>query len=106
VVPLAVAQLAEAAQRVFPLRVVAGEAGEDLGDEERLAKEALDLAGAATMSLSSSLSSSTPRIAMMSCRLAVALEDLLHRRAIGVVLLADDAGSRNRGSTSQRVDRG
>src|SRR5262245_44509911 len=44
-VPLAVAQLLEAAQRVFLLGVVAGEAGELLGHEERLAEEALDLAG-------------------------------------------------------------
>jgi hypothetical protein len=34
---------------------------------ERLAEEALDLAGAADDSLSSSLSSSMPRMAMMSC---------------------------------------
>jgi hypothetical protein len=68
-VVLAVEDLAEAADRVLELHVLAGRAGELLGDEERLRQEALDLAGArTTITLSSSESSSMPRMAMMSCR--------------------------------------
>src|SRR5690242_11799233 len=44
VVPLAVAQLVEGADRVLARGVVAGEAGELLGHVERLREEALDLA--------------------------------------------------------------
>ncbi len=59
----------ERADGVFDLDELAGDAGEDFRDVERLAKEALDLARAATTSLSSSESSSMPRMAMMSWRL-------------------------------------
>ena len=45
VIPLAFAQLVEAAQRILPLGVVAGEAGEGFGNEEGLRQEALDLPG-------------------------------------------------------------
>ena len=69
VVVLAVDDLLEAADGVRELDVAPGRAGELLGHEERLREEALDLAGARdTVSLSSSESSSMPRIAMMSWR--------------------------------------
>ena len=45
VVPLAVAQLLEAADRVLQRRELAGLAGERLGHEERLRQEPLDAAG-------------------------------------------------------------
>ena len=68
IVGFAVADLLEAAERVGELGVLALLAGELLGDEERLAKNRSILRARLTISLSSSLSSSTPRIAMMSCR--------------------------------------
>ena len=64
---LAVEDLAEAAHRLGDRHVLAGAAGELLGDEERLREEALDLARAGDRLLSSSESSSMPRMAMMSC---------------------------------------
>jgi hypothetical protein len=67
VVVLAGGEALEALDGVGELDELARRAGEDLGHEERLRQEALDLAGAATVSLSSSDSSSMPRMAMMSC---------------------------------------
>ena len=67
VVPLAVAQFLEAADRLGQRRHLALLAGERLGHDERLRQELLDRRARATTCLSSSLSSSTPRMAMMSC---------------------------------------
>ena len=67
-VVLALEDLLEAADGLGDRDVLAGRAGELLGDEERLGEEALDAAGAGDGALSSSDSSSMPRMAMMSCR--------------------------------------
>ena len=64
---LAIDNLAEAADGIGELDIAALGSGELLGDEERLRKEALDLARPGYDQLASSESSSTPRIAMMSC---------------------------------------
>ncbi len=66
-VVLAGAEVLEALDRVLERHELARRAGEDLGDVEGLAEEALNLPGARTVSLSSSDSSSMPRMAMMSC---------------------------------------
>jgi hypothetical protein len=66
VVVLAVEDLLEAADRLGDRHVLARRARELLGDVERLRQEALDARARPTMSLSSSESSSMPRIAMMS----------------------------------------
>jgi hypothetical protein len=58
----------ERSDGLFQRTELAVRAGELLGHEERLRQEALDLAGAGHVSLSSSDSSSMPRMAMMSCR--------------------------------------
>ena len=68
VVVLAFDDLLEALDRVGDRHVLALEAGELLGDEERLRQERWILRARETVSLSSSDSSSMPRIAMMSCR--------------------------------------
>jgi hypothetical protein len=65
---LPVDDLLETLDGVLHLHVNAGLAGEGLRDVERLREEALDLPGTRTVSLSSSESSSMPRIAMMSWR--------------------------------------
>ena len=61
------ADLLEPADRLGERHVAAGDAGVLLGDEEGLREELLDAAGAGDDDLSSSESSSTPRIAMRSC---------------------------------------
>ena len=58
-----------------------------------------------TMSLSSSESSSMPRIAMMSCSSLVALQDLLDPVGDVVVLLAEDVRLEDRRRRVERVDR-
>ena len=64
---LAFAKSAEALDGVGEVDELARRSREDFGDEERLRQEALDLARAATVILSSSDNSSMPRMAMMSC---------------------------------------
>ena len=64
----AVEDLLEPANRVTNGHVSPGRAGELLGHEHRLREEALNLRARATVSLSSSESSSMPRMAMMSWR--------------------------------------
>jgi len=56
----------EAADGIGQFDELAGRVGELLGHEKGLAEEAADLAGARHVSLSSSDSSSMPRMAMMS----------------------------------------
>ena len=58
----------EAPNRVFDLYVLAFEAGELLGDENGCDRNLSILRARATVCLSSSDSSSMPRMAMMSCR--------------------------------------
>jgi hypothetical protein len=77
-----------------------------LGDVERLRQEALDLARALHRHLSSSESSSMPRIAMMSWSSLVALQDLLDPVGRREVLLAEDVRLEDRRRRVERVDRG
>jgi hypothetical protein len=65
---LAVEDFGEAFDGVADLDVFAFGAGEDFGHVEGLAEEALELAGAGDGELVVFLSSSTPRMAMMSWR--------------------------------------
>src|SRR5207245_6800594 len=67
VVVLSVEDFAEAADGLLQRHVLSGPVGKHLGDEERLRQEALDLSGPGHQQLSSSESSSMPRMAMMSC---------------------------------------
>src|SRR5262245_35093996 len=78
VVPLAVAQLLEAADGVRQRRDLAGAVGERLGDDERLRQEALDAAGAGhhLLVLLAQLLDAEDGDDVLE--LAVALEDLLH----------------------------
>ncbi len=88
VVPLAFEQLLEAATVSASGDVLALEAGEDFGDVEGLARRSARCVGrGATVSLSSSDSSSMPRMAMMSCRSLYFCSMLLHL-AGGVVVLS------------------
>ena len=67
VVELAVDEQLETLDRLVDRHEDARQTGEDLGHEERLGQEPLDLAGPGDRDLSSSESSSRPRMAMMSC---------------------------------------
>src|SRR5581483_11639817 len=92
VVVLAVEDLAEAADRVLELHVLAGRAGELLGDEVRLREEALDLPRTRHREavLVGQLLDAEDRDDVL--QILVALQHLLHVRRDGVVLLGDDAG--------------
>ena len=46
-----------------------------------------------------------PRMAMMSCKILVALQHLLHAARNGVMFLADDFGRERFRSRSERIDR-
>ena len=94
VVPLAVAELVEGADGVRARDVDAREAGELLGDEERLREEALDLAGAADDELVFFRQLVDAEDGDDVLQVAVALEDLLHPAGDAVVVLADDTRRR------------
>src|SRR5437868_7200062 len=89
VVPLALAQLLEAADRLGQRRHLALLAGERLGHEERLRQELLDAAGPVhhLLVLLAQLLDAEDGDDVL--QLAVALQDLLDAVGDGVVLLAD-----------------
>ena len=68
IVVFAIEDFFEAADRLGNRNILACSPGENFGDVERLAQETLDFARAENVNLSSGLSSSMPRIAMMSCK--------------------------------------
>jgi len=79
--------------------------GELLGHVEGLRKEFLNLAGRANgQPLSSSESSSMPRMAMISCRSLYRLENAFHGRSRVVVVVADYARIEDARSRGQRID--
>ena len=84
-------------ERVGDLGVVALLAGELLGDEERLAEEALDLAGPADDELVLFGQFIDAQDGDDVLQVAVALEHALHLAGDAVVLFADDAADRGRG---------
>jgi hypothetical protein len=104
--PSPFAEALERVDGVLEAGVDAGEAGEDLGDVERLAEEALDLPGAGhdELVLFGELVHAEDGDDVL--QVLVALEDLLDAAGDGVVALADDVGSRIRRGRSERVDRG
>src|ERR671930_361961 len=106
VVVLAVEDLAEALDRVLELHVLAGGAGELLGDEVRLREEALDLprAGDDEPVLVGELVDSEDGDDVLE--VLVALEDLLDARRRPVVLVGDDARLERAREGVERVHRG
>src|SRR5690606_23518280 len=104
VVALAVAQTLEGVDRVLQRRVDAGEAGEDFGDEERLAEEALDLAGAAhdQLVLFAQFINTENRDDVL--QVLVALQNLLHAPGDRVVALAQHARIQDSRRRGQRID--
>ena len=103
-VPLAVADLLEAADRLGQRRELARLAGERLGHEERLRQEPLDPAGAVhdLLVLLAQLVDAEDGDDVL--QLAVALEDLLHAAGDGEVLLADELRVEDAAVRRQRVD--
>ena len=103
---LAFDDLAEAADRFLERNVAAFDAGELLGDGERLGQEALDLAGAADgqLVLFGELVHTHDRDDVL--KLLVALKDALDLSGDLVVFDADDVRSENSGGRVERVDGG
>ena len=95
----------EAAQRLAQRDIRAGRTGELLGDvNSGWAQEALDACLRVRRScLSSSLSSSIPRMAMISCSSLILLQRLLHAAGDAVVLLADDVRLKDAGIGAERI---
>ena len=104
VVPLAVAELLEAADRVGQGGVLARLAGEDLGDEERLRQEPLDPAGAVDDDLVVLGEFVDAEDRDDVAKLPVALKDRLDAAGDVVVLLADVLRVENSGGRAERVD--
>src|SRR5579884_2047539 len=104
VVPLAVAQLLEAADRVFDRRHLARLAGERLGHDERLRQELLDPPRPVhhLLVLFGQLLDAEDGDDVL--QFAVALEDLLHPAGDGVMLLANDLRVEDAAVGGQRVD--
>src|SRR2546423_4819705 len=104
VVP-AVEDLGEAADRVLELHVLAGRAGELLGDEVRLREEPLDLARASDdeLVLVGELVDAEDGDDVL--QVAVALQHLLHARRRPVMLLGDDPRLERARGRAQRIDR-
>ena len=96
--------LAEALDRVLELHVLAGRAGELLGDEVRLREEPLDLArtGDDELVLVGELVHAQDRDDVL--QILVPLEDLLHLRRDGVVLGRDDSRLEGTRDGVERVD--
>jgi hypothetical protein len=92
VVELAVEDHLESAHRVLDRDILAGGAGEDLGNVERLGKETLDLAGAidGEFVLGGELIQTQNRDDVLE--ILVTLENALHLAGDEVVLFADDIG--------------
>ena len=105
VVVLAVQDLAEAVDRVLELDVLAGRAGELLGDEVRLREEALDLAGPLDDELVLVGELVHPEDRDDVLEVAVPLEHLLDARRRLVVLVRDDPRLERAGERVERVDR-
>src|SRR5581483_8001818 len=103
-VVLALDDLAEPADRVLELHVLAGRAGELLRDEVRLREEPLDLPrpGDRQPVLVRELLDAQDRDDVL--QVLVALQDLLHARRDRVVLLGDDARLQRAGGRVERVD--
>ena len=97
---LALDDLAEALDRVREPHVLAGAAGEGLGDEERLREEALHLPGAlhGELVLVGELVHAEDGDDVLE--LPVALQDLLDAGRRVVVLVADDVGLQRRETES------
>ena len=104
VVVLAVDDLPEARDRVGNRHVLAGDARELLGDEERLRQELLDLAGARhrQLVLLGELVDAEDRDDVL--QVLVALQHLLHRPGDVVVLVADDSRVEDARRRGQRID--
>jgi len=86
----AFAQPAETLDGVGELDELAGRAGEDFGNEERLRQEALDLAGARHRDLVFFTQLVHAENGDDILQRLVALQDLLHEACGLIVLLADD----------------
>src|SRR3990172_4315222 len=106
VVPLAVEDLAEAADGVFDGDVAALAAGEDLGDEHRLREEALDAAGPGDGELVLFGELFRAEDGDDVLEVSVALEDGLHASGGVVVVLADEPRVEDAREGSKRVDGG
>ena len=107
VVVLAFDDLAEAADRVGDLDVLALDAGELLGHVERLREEALDLAGAGDGELVFFRQLVDTENGDDVLQVLVRLQDAPCTAARGVVVLvADDARIENARGGGQRIDRG
>ena len=104
-VHLAVRDRLESGDGVLERHVLAGRAGEHLGDEERLGEEALDLAGSRhhQLVLVGELVHAEDRDDV--AQLLVALEDTLHPARHIVVLGADDERVELAARRIERVDR-
>src|SRR4051812_5148923 len=104
VVDLALEDLLEARHGVLDRDVLAGAAGEDLGDEERLAHEPLQPPRPADqrLVLGRQLVDAEDRDDVLE--VAVALEDALGLLGDVVVLLADDERREDRRGRGQRID--
>src|SRR5690606_28171219 len=106
VVALAVAEALEGVDGGLQGAGDAGEAGEDLGDVEGLAEEALDLAGAADDELVVLGELVHAEDGDDVLELLVALQGALDAEGDAVVALADDAGVEDAGAGGERVDGG
>src|SRR5258708_407835 len=106
VVELAIKDHLEAANGLLDRDVFARSAGEDLGDGERLGKEALDLAGAidGLLVLGRELVEAEDGDDVL--KILVALEDALHFAGDVVVLLADDVDLERLRDGGERINRG
>ena len=104
-VPLAVADLLEAADRVRQLGVLAGLAGEHLGDEERLRHEPLDPPGAVDVQLVVFRQLVDAQDRDDVAQLLVALQGLLDAAGDVVMLLADVLRVEDSRARAQGVDR-
>src|SRR5713101_626636 len=105
VVVLPLEDLAEATDRLFQRHVLARPVGEDLGDEERLRQEALDLAGPRDQHLVVLGQLIWAEDGDDVLQLLVALQYLLHAARHAIVLLADDVGREESREGVQRIDR-
>ena len=102
---LALEDLAEAADRLLQRHVLAGPVGEDLGHEERLREEALDLARPRDEHLVVFGQLIGAEDGNDVLQLLVALQHLLHPARHAIVLLADDVGGQESREGVEGIDR-
>src|SRR6202171_3760554 len=105
VVVLAFEDLAEAADRLFQRHVLPGPVGEDLGHEERLRQEALDLARHCHQHFVVLGQLVGAEDGDDVLQLLVALQHLLHAAGDPIVFLPDDVGCEEARERIQRIDR-